>query len=184
MKTKKLIFEFFRIILVLTIWFVIVYIGFNLAQGPDRSFDLGNGYEIIRWPGSINRWNVDANIPTGMGYYKKVIEERVTAFYVDSTWIVAKTYIHWFAINKQTHEVYYPYKSHEELCATIGFSFSPDKLITSYPHFYEKIWPHTKRFISVMIVLAIVPLIGFRRTGKIIKSLFKQVEKVIKKISK
>jgi len=182
MKTKKLIYEFLRIILVLTIWLILVYIGFIFSQGLEPTYVLGNGYEIFSWPGYINRWIEDANVPLEMGYYKKVIEERITAFYVDSIWIIAKTHINWLAINKNTHEVYYPYKSHKELCAAIGFSFSPDNLITRRPLSYEIIWPHTKRFVWIMIILLIIPLIGFRRTGRIIKFPFKQAEKIIKKI--
>ena len=86
------------------------------------------------------------------------------------------------AINKKTHEVYYPYKSHKELCDAIGFSFPTDKLITKRPRSYEEIWPHTKHFVWIMIILVIIPLIGFRRTGRIIKFPFKQAEKLIKKI--
>ncbi|MHC4110690.1 MAG: hypothetical protein ACYSUY_06430 [Planctomycetota bacterium] len=183
MKTKKLIFEFLRIIVVLTIWFILVYIGFNLAQGTEPTFDLGNDYQITRWPGPLYRSNIGKNVPVEQKYLEKPIEERVTAIYVDSIWIFGKTSIHWFAINKQTHKVYYPYKSHEALCAAIGFSFSPSNLITRRPGSYEKIWPHTKRFVSIMIMLTIIPLIGFRRTGRIIKFPFKQVEKAITKKS-
>ena len=183
MKTKKLFFEFLRIIVVLTIWFILVYIGFNFAQGTEPIFDLGNDYKIIRWPGPIRRSNIDKNVPVEQAYLEKPIEERVTAIYVDSTWIFGKTSIHWFAINKQTHKVYYPYRSHEALCAAIGFSFSPNNLITRRPLSYEKIWPHTKRSVLFITIFMVIPLIGFRRIGRIIKFPLKQLEKAITKPS-
>ncbi|MHC4735415.1 MAG: hypothetical protein ACYTDW_13295, partial [Planctomycetota bacterium] len=113
----------------------------------------------------------------------KPIEERVTAIYVDSIWIFGKTSIHWFAINKQTHKVYYPYKSHEALCAAIGFSFSPSNLITRRPLSYEKIWPHTKRFVAIIITIALIALIGFRRIGRIMMFPFEPAEKAMQKKS-
>ncbi len=177
-KTKKLIVEFLRIIVVLTLWLFLLYIGFNIAQGPDRLYDLGNGYKIIRWPGPIDRWNIGENVPVEKRYHDKIIEEDVTAFYVDPNWIVGKTYIHWFAINKQTHKVYYPYKSHEELCAAIGFSFSPNKLVRSYPLLYEVIWTPAKRVVIIISIFAIIALIGFRRTGRVIMLPFKLLERI------
>lgn len=167
-KTKKLIVEFLRIIVVLTIWLFLLYIGFNLAQGPDRLYDLGNGYKIIRWPGPIDRWNIDENVPVEKRYHEKIIDEDVIAFYVDPNWIIGSTRRQWFGINKKTHKVYYPYKSHEELCAAIGFSFSPDELITGYPLLYEVIWPPAKRVVAIISVVAIIALIGFRRIARII----------------
>lgn len=182
MKTKKIIFEFLRILVVLTIWFILVYIGFNFAQGTEPIFDLGNDYKIIRWPGPISRSNMGENVPVEQRYLEKIIEERVTAIYVDSTWILGKASIHWFAINKQTHKVYYPHKSHESLCAAIGFSFSPNNLITRRPLSYEKIWPHTKRVVAIISTIALIALIGFRRIGRIMTFPFKPAEKAIKKI--
>lgn len=183
MTTRKIIFEFLRILVVLTIWFIIVYICFNFAQGTEPIFDLGNDYKIIRWPGPIRRSNMGENVPVEQRYLEKIIEERVTAIYVDSTWIAGITYRGWFGINKQTHEVYYPYKSHEELCATIGFNFSPNNLITRRPLAYEKILPHTKRFVAIISTIALIALIGFRRIGRIMTFPFKPAEKAIKKIS-
>jgi len=179
MQAKKLIREVFRIIVVLLIWFVLAFLGFNIAQGPDRLYDLGNGYKIVRWPGPIVRWNIDPG-ETDAGqvpYHYKIIEEDVNAFYVDSTWIVGRTYRRWFGINKQTGELYYPYKSHEELCAATGFSVSPNKLVTGYPLSYEVIWPPAKRVVAIISVLAIIPLIGFRRSAKILRELFNRKQK-------
>lgn len=179
MQAKKLIREVFRIIVVLLIWFVLAFLGFNIAQGPDRLYDLGNGYKIVRWPGPIDRWNIDENVPVEQHYHEKILEEDVTAFYVDSTWIVGRTYRRWFGINKQTGELYYPYKSHEELCAATGFSFSPNKLVTGYPLLYEVIWAPAKCVVAIISILALIMLIGFRRPARIITALFNLGQKKI-----
>lgn len=178
-KGKSFVREVLRITIVLAIWFVLVDIEFNLAQGPDRVYGLGNGYEIVCWPGPIIRWNVDENVPVEQHYYEKIIEAPVTAFYVDSTWIAGQTTVRWFAINKETGEVYYPYKSHEELCTATGFTFSPDKLITKRPRSYEVIWAPANRVraVAIISILAIIPLIGFRRFGRIIAVVFKIKQK-------
>lgn len=183
-KAKSFVSEVLRIIVVLAIWFVLVYVGFKFAQGPDSVYGLGNGYEIVRWPGPIVRWNLDENVPMEQRYCEKIIAAPVTAFYVDSTWIAGQTTVRWFAINKETGEVYYPYKSHEELCTATGFTFSPDELVTKRPSSYEVIGAPAKRTVATISILAIIPLIGFRRFGRIIAVLFNVRQKKLQLLSK
>lgn len=178
MQAKKIVLEVLRIIVVLVTWFVLVLFSYVLAQGPEPAYDLGNGYKMIRWPGPIDRWNFDEDVPIEKMYQEKMIgDDKAEAFYVNTNWIVGRTRKGWFAINKQTHKVYYPYQSHSELCAVTGFDFSPDDLIKRYPIEYEIIWPHTKRLVSIICILMIIPLIGFRRCGRILMRLFSQGQK-------
>ena len=172
MKIKKKVIEILRIIVVLIIWYVLLYFGYNLAQGPDRAFDLGNGYKMFHWPGFIDRWNFDEDIPPEDIYYEKIVEEEINSFFVNPVWIVGKTEKGWFAINKHTHDVYYPYKSHNELCAVTGFSFSQNNLITYYPLSYEILSTDTKVIVTIISILGIIATIGFSRCGRILTKLF------------
>jgi hypothetical protein len=179
MKAKRFVLEFLRVVVVLAIFFVLAFAGFNFAQGPEGMYDVGNGYKIIGWPGPIDRWNIGPGecqvdeVP----YHDKVIEENVSAFYVDDVWVAGRTRKGWFAINKDSGQVHYPYESKEELARVSGFSLAEKKLIARYPFEYEVIHAPAKKFLAVMIPLGIVAVIGFRRSLRIFQAIPKALSR-------
>jgi hypothetical protein len=182
MKNKRVVLELLRVSVVLVVLLVLTYLGFNIAQGPDRTYELGNDYYMIRWPGPIERfafWPEEGQSEK-IRYPHKVIDEDVSVFCLEPGWIAGKTYKGWFAINKETHRVYYPYKSLAELGKITGFVFREDALIKRYPIEYEVIHVPAKKFLTVMISLGIIATIGFRRSLRVLQAVPKLLRKAVR----
>jgi hypothetical protein len=132
MRPKKLLMLTLRLVIgagiVLLIWKPLVGIPFWLMQGTDARCDLGGNYEmwgpppwvIIYWP------SIEKKDEYG---FERVIDDSVNESALVGPWIIGNTPKGWFAINKESHKVYYPL-SKDKLQATTGLDLSSVKMET------------------------------------------------------
>ena len=154
---------------IMALWSFVSLVSFRVVNGPDPGFDLGGNYEMCFWPGFIIHWQSREE-----GEYEDVIyPERVTAISVDSDWIVGKTDKGFFAICKKSDEVFYPYKTYDQLQSACCLSISINNLTTTFPSQYEKLdYTCLPSILSVTIPAAlfsmVVVIIGFERSGRLL----------------
>ena len=155
-----------------------------VCQGPDSTFILDSNYQLWKWPGSLMRlkptyWD---DIKTmGVEYIDPLKDYDVNAFAVLDKFIVGKARKGWFAINRETHKVWYPYTSQEQLKSAAGVVFSDSHLTTTLPWSRMVVHLRTKIALPLIWLFFAVALIGFRRTGRGIKFACKWAQKLVKK---
>jgi len=121
---------------------------------------MGDGYEIW-WPGYLVRLKPG----TDSGFDRIIHPEEIQEFAIEEAWIIGKTARGWFAVNKSTHDVFYPYLEQEELQGVTGVDASSLDF-TSDPSPYLIVYPRTLRNLSIVnrvcwvLVFALPLLIG------------------------
>ncbi len=184
MRLRKLIITVVFKMVWLGIWLLVSDFAFLVCQSPDPTYILDSNYQLWNWPGTLIRlkpadWEDD---PIAIRYVNPLdVRRDIKAFAVLEKFIVGRTSDGWFAINKETHEIWYPHKSQEALRVASGVTFYDPQLTTSRPWSRMVIHLHTKVALPLIALLFSVPLIGFRRTGRILKFPFKWVHGLIKK---
>ena len=163
---KWLIISFFMgVTLSAVLWKPVTDMTFAVAQGQGSIFDMGDDYEIW-WPGYLIYWESKEDYE-----YKRLISspDEVTEFAFEGAWLVGKTKKGWFALNKETHEFYYPYSSVEQLEADVPIKISELKLESDFSP-YLVVYDGTKDavltakwiLVSLPFILSLVPY-GLRR---------------------
>jgi len=142
----------------------LINITFNLNQGPERIYEIGNGYEIFGWPphgGYLVYWKSGDESE----YERIVYPEKISEFSFDKNWIFGKTNNGWFAVNKNTHTVDL-YPTEEEMKSKIRLLSDNYRLIND-PSPFERIHPWTKtnlkkaQIASFIIIFAMPLLFAF-----------------------
>lgn len=188
MKFGKTFVLLLKMVFVGIIWYILVFLGFHISQGPERQFALGDRYCMLNFPGRVVRWRSEEEIkkdPRGPfpERLEVVISQKVTAFVTKEPWVIGKTEKGWFALNTQTHKKHYPCLSESEVKMISGLNFSSSDLITNYPtssffpSSYEIIHPWTKKVVATIticwFVFASVLIIGMRRIRQLVGVSFK-----------
>jgi len=151
---------------------------FLAANGPDPHFDLGSDYEMLFWPGGIIHWQSREE-----GKFEEVFgPHRVTAISVDSDWIVGKMDDGFFAICKKSDEVFYPYKTYDQLQSACGLSISRNDLTFASPYQYSKkldytLLPRVLLTTTPLALVFVLAIVGFRRLGKLLLFPFTRLKK-------
>ncbi|MHC4602777.1 MAG: hypothetical protein ACYS6W_05535 [Planctomycetota bacterium] len=115
----------------------------------------------------------------GVEYIDPLKDYDVNAIAVLDKFIIGRASNGWFAINRETHKVLYPYESKEKLKSEAMVIFSDSDLTTSRPWSRMVIHLRTKVALPLIALLFSVPLIGFRRTGRVLKFPFKRAHRVV-----
>ena len=152
------------------VWLMTSAFAFLVCQGPDGTYILDSNYQLWKWPGAIIRlkpvyyWSdKDDESIEYVNPLKHHKHGRVNAFAVLDEFIIGKAPEKWFAINRKTHAVWYPYKSQQELESATGIVFSDLKLTTSLPWSRMVIYSSTKVTQLLIALFFGVCLIGIRR---------------------
>ena len=181
-KLLKKITVIYCVILWIYLWFLLISLGSLFARGPDAHFILDENYQLWDWPGTLIRVEIVEFENKPEKDYEGVLEPHglVDAFAVLDKFIMGKTVgSEWFAVDRQTHKVWYPYSSKEELQREADVSFSDSVLITSFPRSYVHV-PRLGKILVLVIhtffavtlaVFLLCALIGFRRVGRGLKFL-------------
>jgi hypothetical protein len=159
------------------LWMVVSAFAWILCQGLDQPYRLDSNYYLAGWPG----WVVKLDRTNKTRTYVLDFESEVEGFAVLDKFVIGKTYKgRWFAINRNTHEVWFPYSSQDTLKAASGVVFSDSQLMTSRPWSRLYVAPRTTVALSIIALFFGVCLIGIRRTGRTVKSAFKWERGLIK----
>lgn len=159
-------------------WIAVSGLAWIVCQGVTQVYNLDSNYFLEGWPG----WIVKLDRLNKTRTYVLDFESAVGKFAVLDNFIIGKTYMgRWFAINRKTHKVWYPYESKKELESTAGVTFSDSQLITSFP--WSRLVVHLRTTIALPLIWLFfaTALIGFRRTGRGIKLACKWAQKLVKK---
>lgn len=186
MKFSKLIITFILKTFCLIIWLVVSGFAFIVCQAPDTTYILDPNYQLWKWPGKLIRlepvyW--DDNNDVGVRYIHPLgfRSSDAKVFAVLDKFIVGVTSEGWFAINRDTHEVWYPHKSQEDLKEASGVAFSESELKTSRPLARMVIYLRTKVVLPLIALFFIICLVGIRRIGRLVVSPFNYVCRALKK---
>jgi hypothetical protein len=161
MKGRELLIPVFSgvagLCLVLLIWNPVVNATFELAQGQDPSFDLGDDYEMWGPARTIIRWRSRDNFE-----WDRIIHPEATLeFALQGPWIIGRTEKGWFAIQKKNHEVHYPV-SKDQLETVTGLNISSSDMETDpWPYLIarpEALAAKAKANRLCWVLLIVVPL--------------------------
>ena len=186
MKVAKLIVTLIFKALCLVICIAVSGFALIVCQAPDTTYILDSNYQLWNWPGTLIRlvpvhWNDNNDV--GVRYINPLdVRSDVKVFAVLEKFIVGVTSEGWFSINRETHEVWYPYKSQGDLKEASGVAFSESELKNSRPLTRMVIHLRTKVMLILIALFFSIPLIGFKRIWRTLKFPFKPAEKAIKKI--
>ncbi len=174
MRFVRIIFKVMVKMFWLFAWLIVCGFALLVCEGPEQMYILDPNYQLWRWPGTLIRLEPP---PTGeIGFeYINVLEtdSRINAFAVLDEFVVGKTTDGWFAVNRETHRVWYPYPLQEALESACGVVFSDLQLTTSWPWSRVIISSHTKVILPLITLLFCTPLIGFRRIRRSFNFLIK-----------
>ena len=179
-KLLKKITVVYCVILWIYLWFLLISLGSLFARGPDAHFILDDNYEIWDWPGLLFRIEVIENKTHPEMSVVLNRSARIDTLAVLDKFIIGKTVNdNWFAVDRQTHKLWYPHSSKEELQREADVSFPDSALITSFPRTYLHV-PRLGKilvlvihtfFAVILVVFLLCALIGFRRIGRGLKFL-------------
>ena len=122
--------------LVVALGYLLVLLTFQIFQGPERLFDVGDGYIIAEWPGPLWYWP-----PKEYPRTINLLDAYVEAFMVADPWLIGRTSNGWFAVEKKKGGIYYPLSSENQAKKITGIDFSSSDLITERPWSFW--WPWT-----------------------------------------
>lgn len=131
---------------------------YMLIQGADPYFPLDENYTMAGYPGLIFRTKSlsDENVPP---YVEFSGNSSIIAIAVLDNFIVGRTKSsEWFAIDRHTHKVWFPYSSQQQLQAAIHVEVPDSRLYTSFPW---KLWNGYERIkvpFAIYIVLCAATL--------------------------
>ena len=182
-KAIKLLLKVMLVVVWLIIGWNIAIFGWLVCQGPDNTYILDSNYVLWNWPGALMRLEpVRLDNEDTIDYINVLARSvSVTRIAVLDTFIVGKAGDAWFAVNRKTHRVWYPYSSPEALKSASGVTFSASQLRASRPWSRLVISPYTKVVLPLIALLVVVPVVGFRWTGRILRMPFKYVPAAMKK---
>lgn len=167
---------------VVWLFFLLIVSIFTLlvCEGPDRTYILDSNYRLWNWPGTLIRIKTRYEDDThnfGVEYICPLgSASEVNAFALFDEFIVGRTTDNdWFALNRKTYKVWYPYKSQQKLRLDAGVEFSNSDLRTSRPWNLMIVHLRTKIILPLIALFFIIALVGFKRTGRILKFPFKGV---------
>jgi len=173
------ILKLVSVMAIMALWSLFSLVGLHAINGIDPGFDLGGDYEMCLWPGFIIHWQSREKFE-----YEDVAGlYGVTAIGVDSDWIAGKTDDGFFAICKKSDEVFYPYKTYDQLQSACGLSISRNDLTFTFPYQYRKKLDYTllPRVLLTTtppaLVLMVLAIVGFRRLGKLLLFPFVRLKK-------
>jgi hypothetical protein len=158
-------------------WVAISVIIFFVCQGPEPHFKLDDNYQLWRWPGQI----AYVNPPEGHDLLVFEGDARVNAVVVLNDFIIGRIDDKWFAINRKTQEVFYPYSSKQALEFKTGVKFSELDLITSMPWSYMIVYSWTKKALAVNAAILVTILIGILYFVRAKRISYKNIPKVSEK---
>lgn len=169
---KIKLWNIFKIFLIVFVGYFLALVVFCFCQGPDGAYDLGDGYQLNGWPGRL----LDYTYWWSFEYRNQAVtlEDRVTAYYVRTPWVVGKTEKDkWFVIQKEKHEIHYPIEKPEEAGKIAGLVIKESDMITDPVSFWfprhEVVQPHTKRAViifSVIYIAAVLVIYKIKRGRK------------------
>lgn len=133
--------------------YILVLATFRFCQGPEPTFDLGNGYHLLNWPGVLVRLK-----SVESGGYESLLPHKVTALYVKAPWVIGKTEDAWFAVDTAERKTYYPLESSNTVEFTTRLRVGQSDLVTNpvctwFPSRYELIWPSTRGWVEIIAIL-------------------------------
>ena len=118
---KPLVAAIIGIVLIGLLWHPITIVMTRVAQGPDLVCGIGDGYEIYGWPGYlVYTPPTDVNDDN----FERLISDPITEIAINSSWVVGKTNIGWFAVDKSSRAVHYPFKERDELLKNINLNIN------------------------------------------------------------
>ncbi len=184
MNVSKILRWLRKVLLCLGLGYCLIFIIFRICQGPGWFFNMGDGYEMHRWPGSLYYFKYRENgVEAPIKHREYPFKERVVAFRIEGPWLVGKTDKGWFAIQKLKHKTYYPLVSEYEVVKITGLNIESFDLVTDpttsliFPAQYELIRPWTPKAVAVVVILylpiVIICVLGRELTKKLFCKLFK-----------
>ncbi|MEN6309542.1 MAG: hypothetical protein ABFD91_17480 [Anaerohalosphaeraceae bacterium] len=162
-----------KILLIILMGYILLNFTFQFWQGPERSFDLGDRYQLNSCPGTLIYWKSD-NHHEGR---EQPFIGSVDVFYIENPWVVGRVNrSKWFAIQKNNHETHYPLASLNEIKEVTGLNIKESDLITNpynqwFPSRYEIINPWVKIIVGAEAVIYItILLICYKLKAKLTKT--------------
>jgi len=157
-----------KLLIIIMAWCFVSYMPFAVVNYLAMTYDLGNDYEMCGWLKCIIHWQSREE-----GEYEDVIPITIEAFNVNDDWIVGKTRKGFFAISKKSHEVFYPYNTYDQLQSVCNVNISINEDITPDPSQYLIVDYTCLRPILLTttppaLVLMVLAIIGFRRSGRLL----------------
>ena len=144
--------------LVICTWAFIAYVVIVFYQiAPDAHFYVNDRYMIWNWPGILVKreqtpdgsWDyTDAPPLTYAGH-----DDLITRVGTVDGYVVGVAERGWFAINRASGEIYYPYENSHALTAISGVSFDESRVSASFP------WELVRWKTGVWIVLVAAGLL-------------------------
>lgn len=128
LKLYKVLFYSLKLSFFIVVGYILLIVTYQICQGPDRCLDAGDNYVIGDLPGHLYYW--PRGKPRSM---IGLLDEKVEGFWVSGTWVVGKTKNYWFAVNKDSHDIYYPLISETDVKNISGLDFSSTDLMTKFP---------------------------------------------------
>ena len=102
-------------------------------------------------------------IPDGTGSLGLGIKD-VSAYAIGDSYIIGKTEKGWFALDKQSRQVWYPHSSEEELKGVLGTDVSEFKLKTTVPWTtLVGLWPFIGVSVATGFIIIGIPIVRHKR---------------------
>jgi hypothetical protein len=120
---------------------------------------MGNNYRLVKLGNYIDYW------PIKEEPMKPIVVDKTIEFAVSDSWLFGRTEKGWFGINKETHELFYPYLSKQDLQGKTGvaidaLSFTRDTRPYAVIQLGTlKVLRYMKIALSTILVLLVIPLI-------------------------
>jgi hypothetical protein len=166
-----------KLLPIIMVWCFVSYYGFALENYFAPIYDLGNDYEMWGGPKAICHWQSREEAE-----HELIIPISIEALNVNDDWIVGKTRKGFFAISKKSHEVFYPYNTYDQLQSACDVNISINEAIpldiSQYLVVdYTCLRPILLTTTPPALVLMVVAIIGFRRSGRFLLSPFVRLKK-------
>ncbi|MFC1795244.1 hypothetical protein ACFL3Q_16865 [Planctomycetota bacterium] len=162
-----------KLVMCLALGYFLMLFTYEASQGPNFFIDMGNGYFIGSWPGTLTYWKPEENKD-----FENPLPGSIEAFNIQGPWVIGKTRVtwevEWFAIHTLKHEVHYPLVSEVEVGGIIGRHVTESDLVTNpFPFFvpwrYQRTLPWTPPCVSFVMVIYFTLMVIFFLKRRYIK---------------
>lgn len=166
-----------KLLVIIMVWCFVSYMPFAVVNYLAMIYDLGNDYEMWGGPDAIYHWQSREEAE-----FEQVIPISIEALNINDDWIVGKTRKGFFAISKKSHEVFYPYDTYDQLRSVCDVNISINEAIpldiSQYLVVdYTCLRPILLTTTPPALVLMVVAIIGFRRSGRFLLFPFTRLKK-------
>lgn len=152
MSTKyRILLIFVTLFLLLGLWYSARKVGYALAQGPTRYYDVGSHFLIE--DGYVSFLKSE-----DIGH-EMIISEKIIELSVDDARIIGKTEKGYFIIQKQDGQIEYPIEDIEAIRSISGDDFTLYKWkdwIDKYSDDYTVQWPQTGRTVLIIDIFFLI----------------------------